>query len=105
MSDFNVLGFLNKYMLADGYIIRPHVTCKDGAVFSIQASRMHYCTPKNCTGPWTGVEVAAISGHQGFGECHEVSIQEIENILDGHGGVVSIADPVVYSKEMATIFM
>ena len=26
--------------------IRPHIVCKDGTVYSVQASSMHYCTPR-----------------------------------------------------------
>ena len=29
-----------------GFIFRPHVRCKDGFSVSVQASRYHYCTPR-----------------------------------------------------------
>jgi hypothetical protein len=33
------------------------ITCADGLQVSVQASRDHYCSPRNDTGPWTHVEV------------------------------------------------
>lgn len=38
-----------------------HITCRDGTVFSVQASEFTYCTPRNNTGPWTAVEVMTIT--------------------------------------------
>jgi hypothetical protein len=37
------------------------ITCRDGTVFSVQASEFTYCKPRNNTGPWTHVEVMTIS--------------------------------------------
>lgn len=34
-----------------------HITCKDGTTLSVQASKYHYCKPREDTGPWTHVEV------------------------------------------------
>lgn len=33
------------------------VVCADGVTLSVQASRHHYCTPRNDEGPYTTVEV------------------------------------------------
>ena len=33
------------------------VVCGDGFSMSVQASSMHYCSPKNDEGPWETVEV------------------------------------------------
>lgn len=33
------------------------VVCADGFTMSVQASEMHFCLPKNSTGPWDSVEV------------------------------------------------
>ena len=33
------------------------VTCPDGLTVSIQASEVHYCTPRDNTGPYTSVEL------------------------------------------------
>lgn len=50
--------------LGAGRVMRrpvPAITCRDGAVFSVQASEFTYCTPRDNTGPWTAVEVMTIS--------------------------------------------
>jgi hypothetical protein len=39
-----------------------HITCNDGSVLSIQASKYTYCTPRQDQGPWTHVEVMLIRG-------------------------------------------
>ena len=36
---------------------RPRTVCSDGFSMSIQASRFHYCTPRENKGPWTAFEV------------------------------------------------
>lgn len=33
------------------------VTCADGFTMSVQASRFHYCSPRDSHGPWHAVEV------------------------------------------------
>ena len=41
----------------------------DGTILSIQASEMHYCTPRNNIGPYTAAEVhiALGTGPDGWG--------------------------------------
>jgi len=39
-----------------GRLCKPF-RCKDGTIFSIQASEMHYCSPRRNFGPYGGVEV------------------------------------------------
>lgn len=39
------------------FIFREPVTFANGETISIQASRAHYCTPRNNEGPYTTVEV------------------------------------------------
>jgi hypothetical protein len=36
--------------------VRPKVVCPDGFVISVQASRVHYCSPREDVGPWYLVE-------------------------------------------------
>lgn len=36
---------------------RDPIICSDGYWVSVQASKWHFCTPENNTGPWTHVEV------------------------------------------------
>jgi len=38
-----------------------HIVCDDGAVFSIQAGEMLYCSPRENRGPWSSVEVMTVS--------------------------------------------
>jgi hypothetical protein len=38
-----------------------HITCRDGTQISVQASKYHYCKPRDNQGPWTHVEVILIS--------------------------------------------
>jgi len=33
------------------------IVCNDGFSFSLQASRFHYCTPRNDEGPYTAFEI------------------------------------------------
>jgi len=37
--------------------IAPHIHCTDGAVLSVQASSLHYCSPRDDHGPYQSVEV------------------------------------------------
>ena len=37
--------------------VADRITCKDGIVLSVQASRTHYCTPRTNHGPYSHVEV------------------------------------------------
>ena len=37
--------------------VQPPIRCKDGFQMSVQASRDHYCTPRDDKGPYTHVEV------------------------------------------------
>ena len=44
----------NKYKFRD---IAKRIKCKDGTSLSVQASRTHYCIPRDNIGPYTHVEV------------------------------------------------
>ena len=35
----------------------PPIVCADGVTLSVQASRTHYCSPRDCYGSWDEVEV------------------------------------------------
>lgn len=35
----------------------PRIICNDGFNFSVQASRTHYCSPRDDFGPWEAFEV------------------------------------------------
>lgn len=44
----NIQNFLKKtfYMKFGNMAVRPHIVCKDGFTFSVQASDSHYCYPR-----------------------------------------------------------
>lgn len=78
------------------------VVCADGASMSVQASRLHYCTPEDDEGPYTAVEVGYPSGiadeefvdayaHQlyvGQDITPRVPVYTILSIIERHGGMV-----------------
>jgi hypothetical protein len=37
--------------------LHPLIVCADGTLYSVQASEMHYCSPRTNEGPWTSFEV------------------------------------------------
>lgn len=45
---------LAKYDLLD---LAPQIVCADGFRLSVQASKTHYCLPRDNEGPWEQVEV------------------------------------------------
>lgn len=45
--------------LVPGQFVRHHLVLADGSSLSVQASRTHYCAPRNDDGPWMTLEVRA----------------------------------------------
>lgn len=43
----------------------PQIVCANGVRLSVQASRVHYSTPRNDEGPYTTMEVGYITHHDG----------------------------------------
>jgi hypothetical protein len=39
-----------------GWVVRDTILCADGFEISVQASRTHYCEPREDHGPWSRVE-------------------------------------------------
>lgn len=98
------MNLINKYFQItrkhELYIFN-HLICADGLILSIQASRYHYCEPRNNKGPYTSVEI-------GFPNkvCPElleyaedinkpidtvysyVPIEIVEKIIKDHGGLI-----------------
>jgi hypothetical protein len=80
-------------------IIRPAITCRSGLVLSIQASRIHYSSPRSDTGPYTHVEVRA-PDIPALREYREAGVSDglflyafvpvgvVEALVDGEGGAV-----------------
>lgn len=60
---------LSDYILSEQKKIRDIVvkaiTCRDGFKVSIQASKYHYCSPRESDGPWTHFEMGYPSGNPG----------------------------------------
>jgi len=58
------MDIVNKFLLVTRQVkykdyleIRPAIECIDGFMMSVQASSMHYCTPRENQGPYSEVEV------------------------------------------------
>ena len=86
----------------DGFCVKP-IACKSGLTMSVQASSMHYCSPKSNEGPWTSVEVGypskrvaelrpyreTSSPRQRVSPIHTfVPMKVVATIVDKHGGLV-----------------
>jgi hypothetical protein len=74
--------------------ILPATVCADGTMLSIQASKTHYCSPKNDIGPYTEVEVWNVSADEvpDFEYSKEepsayVDINSVVAFIDRHGGL------------------
>jgi len=70
------------------------VECEDGTTLSVQASYMHYCTPRDNTGPYSEVEVWCIPLGVEVTEftyspdepAGYVPIELVVQFIDNHGG-------------------
>jgi len=105
------MGFnVNKFLLEHHVVridqwgttvdLRPIIACKDGLVLSIQASSMHYCTPRDNYGPYSTVEIGfpsrRVDALMPYAEDPEqptntvygnVPVGVIEKVIDEAGGV------------------
>lgn len=76
-------------------------TCFDGFSLSIQASRNHYCSPREDVGPWSAVEIgypskpcAALAEYaEDPDDLTEtvygwVPVEVVESVLAEHGGII-----------------
>ena len=87
------------------------VFCRDGFRMSVQASRTHYCTPRDDEGPYEGVEVAYPSEWEdlllpytdsgtpticGMAPTMYVNVpkQTIDAIIHKHGGLTIDSGPL-----------
>jgi len=103
---FDVNKFLEEYRVVHvdpwGEIVdlRPAIVCKDGLTLSIQASFMHYCTPRDDYGPYSAVEVGFPSrkvealmpyandpGQPTKTVYGNVPVAVIEKVIDEAGGI------------------
>lgn len=82
------------------------VVCADGFTISVQASRYHYCAPRENDGPWTNVECGfpseaapAIEDYKDGddNDCESVfagvPIELVEKLIASHGGMVIAESP------------
>ena len=81
----------------------PRIHCADGFNLSVQASRGHYCSPRQNTGPWHEVEVGMpserVGAFMGFMDGDEeredptdavygyVPLKTVDEVIDQHGGI------------------
>lgn len=86
------------------YAVVPAVVCKDGFSLSIQASKTHYCSPRDSSGPYWQVEVGypakngepyrLVSLMEWAEDKHckgvfgYVPVEKVEAIVNKHGGKV-----------------
>lgn len=72
--------------------VRPRILCADGVQYSVQASRGHYCSPRNDVGPYTAVEVwcRRSSGGKWHTDDPEgwVALEKINRRIHRHGGAI-----------------
>ena len=57
---------LHRVRLPDGFVhqMLPPIRCKDGFTISVQASQIHYCSPKSNSAEWTHFEVGYPSSEE-----------------------------------------
>ncbi len=84
----------------------PSIVCKDGFKMSVQASKTHYCEPRDDIGPYRAVEVGYPSSYDHLlmeyidsyidrdleptnAVYGWVPVHVIQMIIDAHGGMVS----------------
>ena len=101
-SGFDVNQFLEQYKYnRRGLLLRPVILCGDGLEISIQASSLHYCTPREDVGPYSTVEVGfpskRIAELMPYAEDPDdptntvygnVPIEIVEHVVNQHGGFV-----------------
>lgn len=69
-----------------------HIECKDGFSISVQASEIHFCTPRNNKGPWTHFELFFNKGEysdlcDSFDISSHTPLSVVESIIKEHGGI------------------
>lgn len=98
MSDISMLQLWLRDM-RDGILQQvPPIVCKSGLAMSVQASRHHYCSPRNDRGPWDKVEIGfpsmLLPELKEYGDGTEdstvygfVPIELVEKIIEDNGGM------------------
>jgi len=86
---------------APGYFYKKQavsVKCADGTTLSVQASKYHYCAPKEHHGPYVAVEVWCIRNCPSYviefdysdeGPSAYVPIEDVVRFINNHGGMIN----------------
>lgn len=81
-----------KYPLDNCVTPRPLLVCRDGMAYSVQASKYHYCAPRDSVGPWSMVEVWSKHEHSGRWVTRDpegwVPVEKINRRIHRHGGAI-----------------
>jgi hypothetical protein len=74
--------------------VLPAMVCADGTTLSVQASKNHYCSPRDDIGPYTAVEVWNVSApevpdfeYSSDDPSAYVDINSVVAFIDRHGGL------------------
>jgi hypothetical protein len=92
--------YVHEYLAKYSGPVRPWLSCADGTRMSVQASKFHYCSPRDDRGPWGCVEVWCIAGPSGraiyprsFGDGSKdtpysfVPVSVVNKFIHRHGGL------------------
>ena len=80
-----------------GLLVREHAVCEDGFTISIQASKVHYCCPKDtiASGDYTHAELGYSCQREELLEPFKagniypyVPIEVAEKVIENHGGII-----------------
>jgi hypothetical protein len=74
--------------------VAPHLVCADGTTMSVQASRNHYCEPRDNSGPYSHVEVlccGVVPTWSEYGDGEDlygyIPIELVVEEIDRRGGI------------------
>ena len=95
MSDISLLQLWLRDMRDDRLQQVPRIVCKSGLAMSVQASRFHYCSPRDDEGPWDKVEIGYpnkwLTELEEYGDGENifgfVPIELVEKIIEDNGGI------------------
>jgi hypothetical protein len=81
---------LHRPMKASGLFKQqaPVIRCPNGAKFSVQASRTHYCSPQNDVGPYHSVEV----GYPYWGQADQPEWWTTEDVVEGYVDIFRVIE-------------
>jgi len=97
----NINDYIEKNHMPGALTMTAKVRCKDGFTVSVQASKFHYCTPREDRGPYSHVELGFPSAEPppyvlAYAENQEiptgtvygyVPVELVEQMIEEHGGL------------------